>query len=81
MYGIFPNTEMRERGIVTHWSRWPSYPQNQVIERLLETAGQDLLARNYAETEAVLEIIQSMLPGIPRLIELPYPPAFLSYPG
>jgi hypothetical protein len=72
----FPDTDLRERGIVTHWSRWPSYPQNLIIERLLEAAGQDLLAGNYSDTEEALEVIQLMLPGIPRLDQLPYRPAF-----
>jgi hypothetical protein len=73
---IFPNSEVRDRGIVTNWTRWPLYPQNQIIERLLESAGQDLWAGKYVETRASLAIIQSMLENIPALEELPYLPAF-----
>jgi hypothetical protein len=73
---LFPYQQNRERGIVTNWTRWPRYPHNQLIERQLESAGQDLLDGNYDRVEAKLAIVQAVLPGIPGLIELPYQPAF-----
>jgi hypothetical protein len=74
---LFPDPANRERGIVTNWTRWPRYPQNQVIERLLEAAGQDLVAGRYISAEVRLDFIRAMLPGIPTLIELPYQPQFV----
>jgi hypothetical protein len=73
---LFPYQQNRERGIVTNWTRWPRYPHNQLIERQLESAGQDLLEGRYDRVEAKLAIVQTVLPGIPSLMELPYQPAF-----
>jgi hypothetical protein len=73
---LFPDEDIRQQEIVSSWGRWPQYPQNLVIETLLESAGHDLLDENYRQAEEKLAVVERLLLALPPLESLPHHPAY-----
>jgi hypothetical protein len=60
---LMDNRDMRQRGIVADYLRHPHTPTNLALETLLITAGQQMVAADYAGSAQILQQINSVLDG------------------
>jgi hypothetical protein len=63
---LLDNSEMRKKGIVADYVRYPSTPDNLALETMLIAADQDWLDKNYSAEDQMLAVVNGVLDGLER---------------